>query len=169
MHLVLDTPSRCDVSRVTPTLIYAVGNPLRSDDGVGPAVVELLRQRIVDPSVELIDGGNAGLEAALEFRNRHRIILIDAADVGAPAGTVRKLVLNARELESRPVHPNSLHTAGLLESLALAAALGGLPRQITLFCVQPGSLDYREGLSEEVRAAIPGLLESVLTAIHEPE
>ena len=169
MHLVFDSPRRREVPRVTSTLVYAAGNPLRADDGIGPAVIAELCHRILDPNVELVDGGTSGLEAALVFRNRVRIVIVDAADLGSAPGTVRKFVLCPSELESRPVHPNSLHAAGLFDALALAAALGTLPPQITFFGVQPQSLDYETGLGSEVHAAIPGLVELVLSAISAPE
>ncbi len=168
MHLVFDSSCRREVPRVTTTLVYAAGNPLRGDDGVGAAVVEELRRCIEDPDVELVDGGTSGLEAALVFRNRRRIIIVDAADLGAAPGTVRKFVLYPSELESRPVHPNSLHAAGLFDALALAAVLDTLPREITLFGVQPRSLDYEAGLSDEVRVAVAGLVELVSRAISAP-
>jgi hydrogenase maturation protease len=152
---------------VKSTLIVAFGNPLRSDDGVGPAVVEALRQRTLAAHVEVLDAGTAGLEAALLFEGRSQIIVIDAADLGQPPGTVRKLVLAAHEMGSGPVHPNSLHAAGLREALGLAAALGVLPDHITLFAVQPQSLQYRTGLSAKVQDVIPGLVESIVASLDE--
>ncbi len=126
---------------MTPILILALGNPLRGDDGVGQAVLEVLQQRALGPQVELVDSGTAGLESVLLLKGRLRVIIIDAADFGAKPGTVRRLDLTAKDLESRPVNSESLHAAGLLEALVLATALGVLPAQVTLFGVQPRILD----------------------------
>ena len=149
------------------TLIVAFGNPLRGDDGVGPAVVEALQRRTLAAHVEVLDAGTASLEAALLFEGRSQIIIIDAADFGQPPGTVRKLVLAAHELGSGPVHPNSLHAAGLREALGLAAALGILPDPITLFAIQPQSLEYQTGLSAKVQEAIPSLVDSIVASLDE--
>ncbi len=147
------------------TLVVAFGNPLRGDDGLGPAVAEALRQQALSPHVEVIDGGTAGLESALTFEGRSRIIVVNAADWGMAPGTVRKLTLTARELEKRPVHPNSLHAAGLMDALGLAAALGTLPAEVTLYGVQPRALEYETGLSEDVRAAIPALVQAIVASL----
>jgi hydrogenase maturation protease len=122
---------------VTPTLVLALGNPLRGDDGVGQAVLCALEQRALGPGVELVDGGTPGLNTVLLLEGRSRVIVIDAADFGACPGNVRRFELTANDLSLQPVHSNSLHAAGLLEALALATALGVLPAQVALYGVQP--------------------------------
>ena len=44
------------------TVILGLGNSLRGDDGVGPAVIEWLDQQELPADVEAIDGGTAGLD-----------------------------------------------------------------------------------------------------------
>jgi len=150
------------------TLIAAFGNPLRGDDGVGLVVLEALRQRPLGPHVELVDGGTAGLETALAFESRARIILIDAADSGQAPGTVTQYSLTRQELAAQSFHPNSLHAAGLKEALTLAAVLGRLPPQITLYCVQPMTLGYQTGLSEAVHKAVSHLVQTIADSIKTP-
>ena len=152
-----------------PTLILALGNPLRGDDGVGAAVLQALKERALGPHVELIDAGTPGLETALLLEGRARVIFVDAADFAAKPGSILKRDLTALELELRPVHSDSLHAAGLLDALALAAALGTFPARVTLYGVQPRSLDYETALSAEVRAAIPQLVEAIITALAEAQ
>jgi hydrogenase maturation protease len=134
---------------------------------VGQAVLEALRQRALGPQIELIDGGTAGLESAILLEGRSRVIIIDAADFGAAPGTFRRMELTAQNMEARPVHSDSLHAAGLMEALALATALGTMPAQVTLFGVQPRSLDYETELSQQVCAAIPDLVQSIVVALYE--
>ncbi len=161
MHLVLDTHGRREVPDVKPTLVYAAGSRLRGDDGAGPAVIDRLAQEDFGPSVELIDGGVASLDAALVFQERKRIILIDTADLAAAPGTVRRLVLATQQLVSRALHPTSLHSAGLFESLALAAALGTVPSRIILFAIQPRCMQFEIGLSTEALAAVARVVDAV--------
>lgn len=130
-------------------------------------MLEALREQSLEPQIELLDGGTAGLQSVLLLEGRSRVIIIDAADFGAAPGTVRRLELAARDLESRPVHSDSLHAAGLIDALTLATALGILPEQVTLFGVQPRSLNYETELSPEVVAAIPGLVQSIVIALAE--
>jgi hydrogenase maturation protease len=164
---VLGAFDRREVSAVTATLVVAFGNPLRGDDGLGPAVIGALRGRALGPHVELVDAGTASLDTAFTLQDRSRIIVIDAAECGTAPGTVRRVTLTARALESRPVRANALHAAGLMEALGLAAALGSLPEQITLFAVQPRSLAFGTKLSEEVRTAVPTVVESIVALLAE--
>lgn len=147
---------------MTPTLVLALGNPLRGDDGVAQAVLAALEHRALAEQVELVDAGTPGLQTALLVAGRSRVIIIDAADFGRSPGSVRRLELTADNLSSTSLHPDSLHTAGLLEALALASALGVLPPRVVLFGVQPRNLDYETELSAEVRAAIPALVDSIV-------
>ena len=57
----------------------------------------------------------------------------------------------------------SVHDAGLREALQLAEALGVLPAEVILFGVQPARLDWQEGLSPPVEAALPDLVAAILT------
>ena len=110
-----------------------------------------------------------GEPPAWSLRLRSRGVLesssSNAADWGMAPGTVRKLTLTAQELETRPVHPNSLHAAGLMDALGLAAALGTLPAEVTLYGVQPRALEYETGLSQDVRAAIPALVQAIVASL----
>ncbi|MEW6568688.1 MAG: hydrogenase maturation protease [Chloroflexota bacterium] len=108
-------------ARQEDTLILALGNPLRGDDGVAQAVLEGLSiSGEVPRGVTLCDGGTPGLEAALLPQAYRRAIVIDAADMGLAPGGSRRLTLGPGEL-----HPGAtLHAAGLREALALAEALG---------------------------------------------
>ena len=152
---------------MTRTLVLALGNPLRGDDGVARAVLEGLGQLDLGPEVSLVDGGTAGLHTVLSIQGWPRVIIIDAADFGAEPGTFRRLDIVAQDVESLQVLSDSLHSAGLLEAMALAAALGEFPPQVTLLGVQPRSLDYTTELSDEVRAAIPAVVSAVIHAVAE--
>lgn len=154
---------------MTSTLVLALGNALRGDDGVGSAVLQALKERALGPHVELIDGGTPGLETALLLEGRSRLIIIDAADFAAKPGSILNRDLTAQQLELRPVHTDSLHAAGLLDALALAAALGTFPPQVTLYGIQPQSLDYETEISAEVRAAIPQVVDSILRRLNEDQ
>lgn len=88
-------------------VLLGVGNRLRGDDGFGPAVVARLRGRT---RVPLYDGGVAP-ENYVERVARHApesVLLIDAADLGAPPGTLR--LCRPAELAAGGI---STHTGGL--------------------------------------------------------
>ena len=58
------------------TLILALGNPLRGDDGVGVAVLDQLNQMDIPSHTILMDGGTPGLETVLLLKNYQRAVEI---------------------------------------------------------------------------------------------
>ena len=154
-------------SSTDPVLVLALGNPLRGDDGVAQCVLQALAQEPLGAGVKLLDGGIAGLETVTLLQGWARAVILDAADFGAPAGTVRRIDLHRNSRRALPAPSNSLHTAGLLEALALADALGTLPGRLTLVGVQPAHIDFECGLSLAVTRAIPEAVGAVLAALAE--
>ncbi len=140
-----------------PTLVLALGNPDRGDDGVGQAVLLDLAERGQLPAnVEVLDGGLAGLETCLYLQGRRRALIIDAADMGLSPGEWRSIEVTQPMLAGE-LRPGVVHSAGLKEALQLAAALDGLPERVTLFGVQPETIDWGSGLSHCVALAVPAV------------
>jgi hydrogenase maturation protease len=143
------------------TLILGLGNPLRGDDGIGPRVIEELARRGLPEGVSSLDGGTGGLDLLNVLEGWERVVIVDAADVGREPGQfVRFKPEQARFVETAA--PHSLHHAGLGEALALANALGQSLPEMTIFGVQPARIDWGQGLSPAVEAAIPALADAVL-------
>ena len=148
------------------TLVLALGNPLRGDDGVGAAVLDTLRDDALPPSVDLIDGGTSGLELVLILQDYPRAIIIDAAEMGLPPGEWRQFSLDDVLLHARDPHlSGTMHYAGLAEALVLAEALDQLPPEIAVIGVQPATTDWELGLSAPVQAVLGSITETVLTAV----
>jgi hydrogenase maturation protease len=137
------------------TLILALGNPLRGDDGVGTAVIEALREYQLPPDVELLDGGTPGLETVLYFQGRDRVIVVDAADMGLDPGEWRRFTLGDIRLKSNDMAlRGTLHYAGLAEAVALAEAMDALPAELVIYGIQPQAIGWQPGLSDAVRTVI---------------
>src|SRR5512136_1287978 len=118
------------------TIVLGLGNPLRGDDGVGPAVIEWLDRQELPPGVEAIDGGTAGLNIVSTLIGHERAIIVDAANVGRTPGAWVRFMPEVARLKDNDT-ALSLHSAGLTEALALGAALNVLPREIIIYGVQP--------------------------------
>lgn len=146
-----------------PILILGIGNTLLGDDGVGVRTVELLRERELPPSVELLEGGTRGLALVDELPGREQVVVIDALDAGREAGAICRL--DEKQLENHAGGGLSLHDFGLLEALEMARLLGDAPREVILYGVQPKQIGLGLELSPEVSRALPELLELVLAEI----
>jgi hydrogenase maturation protease len=138
---------------------------MRGDDGIGARLIKELEREGVPPGVELIDGGMLGLHLLTLVEDYGHVIIVDAASMERePAEIVRFTPDEA--VWSLEAEAFSVHHAGLAEALALAQALGrGLPL-IVVFGVQPVEIGWREGLSPQVEAALPTLIDRVLAELN---
>ncbi|MGC8779368.1 MAG: hydrogenase maturation protease [Anaerolineae bacterium] len=146
------------------TLILGLGNPLQGDDGVGCRVIEALEARELPPDVEVLDGGTPGVGLIHLLEGRRRAILIDAAEMGRPPGTIARFRPEEVVLTGAAGR-FSLHRSAVADALALAAALNLPLPEIVFYGVQPGRVGWGEGLSDEVAAAIPRLVERIMAEI----
>ncbi len=146
------------------TLIMGLGNPLRGDDGVGIRAAELLAGRALPEGVEVIDAGTRGLDLVNLMEGWPRVVLIDAAYVGKAPGEFVRFTPDEANLLGDDEYL-SVHAAGLREALLLARVLGVLPDEVIVYGVQPSHVDWQEGLSPEVEAALPKLVEAILKEV----
>ena len=150
-------------------LVLGLGNPLRRDDGVGPRVTEELEGRGLPEGVETLDAGTGGLDLLHLIEGWDRVVIVDAVDVGkstehlAPGQFVRFTPSEVHLVEA--AERFSFHHAGLAEVLALARALDRALPPIVVFGVQPGDSGWGQGLSPEVEAGLPTLINAVLEEI----
>jgi hydrogenase maturation protease len=145
-------------------LILGLGNPLRGDDGVGPRVVaELLRRGLPD-GVAAVDGGTGGLDLLHLLEGWEHAIIVDAAELGRKPGEFLRFTPEEAHLVGSLVSLSS-HTAGLADALALARALGQTLPDIVIYGVQPERMDWQEGLSPAVEAALPQMITAILEEI----
>ena len=147
-----------------PVVVIGVGNAMRRDDGIGPAVLESLGRTdlgdVARTDVELVmlDGESTRLIEA--WRGRRRAIVIDAVRSGEPPGRIHRVELGRDPLpDGRPA--NSSHSSGVAEAIALGRALGRLPDELIVIGVEAGDLSLGEGLSSQVSAALPTLVQNV--------
>ena len=145
------------------TLILGIGSPF-GDDRAGWAVAEAVRasawfQSLAPGSVavEWLDRPGASLLTALE--GVAHAVLIDAMRSGAPPGTVREVGVDA--LIGPPGGLTSSHGFDLPGALQLGKVLGLLPPRLTILAFEAGSGKGLDGLSAEVRAAVPQVLERI--------
>jgi hydrogenase maturation protease len=153
------------LSEVAETIVLGIGNPLRSDDGIGPAVIEWLRKHELPQDVEVIDGGTAGLDLVAMMMSHRRAIIVDAANMNRTPGEWVRFTPDIVQLKNNDLKV-SLHNAGLTEALALGAALGTLPDEVIVYGVQPARIDWSVGLSDEAQTAVPRVGDAILREIN---
>lgn len=142
-------------------LVACVGNTLRSDDGVGPRVAEILEHADLPDSVEVRDFGIGGVHMVQTLLGNpyEALVLVDCADRGRPPGTVMVIdpeVLDVHDLADVQKYDYlaDMHYTNPERAMALAKALGVLPERSILVGVQPEDSDaLGQTLSPAVAAA----------------
>lgn len=149
----------------TTTVVLGLGNVLMSDEGVGVrAVQRLLHDARVPSSVTLVDGGTLGLELLSYTAAAERLLVLDAVDVDAPAGTLVRL--DEASLAALPGGA-TVHQLGVADVLAAARMMGREPREVIVLGVQPASLALGTSLSTEVEAALDRLVDAAVSQLIE--
>ena len=150
------------------TIVLALGNPLRGDDGVGQVVLEALMDVENFPeNVTLQDGSGGVLLNLLLTQPRRRVIIVDAVNIGRQPGEWIQCALREIRFTQETWRSNhTLHNAGLGDVLTLGEALGISLPAVTIYCVQPKNLGYSLDLSEEVMEAVPEVYEAIMTDLY---
>jgi len=144
------------------TIVLGIGNRLGGDDAAGTCVVDELsrrRQPAKAPpltKIMAIDAGTAP-ESYTSVIRQHRpdlLILVDAADMGLPAGSLRTI-----PPEKISVLSFSTHHMPLSMFISYVKEFSG---QILLVGVQPEQTGTGTGISKPVRKSVRKLSAAIL-------
>ncbi len=145
--------------------VLGLGNVLMGDDAVGPYVVRLLQARYTfAPDVSVQDVGTPGLDLAPFLAGVERLVIVDTVRAPAAPGTLR-LYRRDEILRKPPPQRVSPHDPGIKDTLLTLEFAGQAPREVLLVGVVPLETGMQAGLSEPVRAALPGALAAVLAEL----
>jgi hydrogenase maturation protease len=147
-------------------VVLGVGNILLSDEGIGVRAIEKLqRDYLLPPEVVVIDGGTTGMEMLEDLSKCDHIIIIDAVRSGkAPASIIRLADEQVPVFFKTKLSP---HQIGLSDVLATLAFIGEQPGGVTIFGVEPVSLETGMALTPQVEARLPELMDLVVTELRE--
>jgi len=143
-----------------PPLIVGIGNVYRSDDGAGIATVRRLRERL-PPDARVLEETGEGTRLVEVWKGATLVILIDAVESGAPAGTIHRLDARTQKIPVELFRCSS-HAFNLAQAVELARALDQLPRRIVLYGIEGRNFEAGEVLSRQVERAIDAVVSQVL-------
>ena len=137
--------------------VVGVGNLLYGDDAVGVKAVWELKNAPLPGGVDVIDAGAVGV-GLLDFLTEYKaVVIIDAADMGLPAGTVKVFKPDdVRSLKSGSAL--SLHSTDILAVIELGKTLGEQLADVHVVAVQPEFVGPRSGLSRPAKRALPAAI-----------
>ncbi|WP_338095887.1 hydrogenase 3 maturation endopeptidase HyCI [Methanorbis rubei] len=137
-------------------VVFGVGNSLHGDDGAGPAVAEKIIAAGL-PDAVAYNCGTAPENFTGLVRRIHPelLVIVDAAEMGLPAGSVRRIP--EERIHDTAIGTHMMALSHLVRFLADAA------ERIVVVGVQPGWMGEGEGLSDAVRGGV----EEVVGAVRE--
>ncbi len=154
------------MDQATRRVVLGIGNILNHDEGLGIAALKLLEQRLGLPdNLQLLDGGVLGLDLLPVVEECDHLLVLDAIDGSLAPGSLIEL-----PKEQIPLYSGvkmSQHQTTFQEVLALANLRGRLPAHLHMVGVQPADMTLGVGLSPQVEAAMPQVVEHAIAVLQE--
>jgi hydrogenase maturation protease len=148
-----------------PSIIIGLGNPLLSDDAVGPIVARRVHALLGSPDLEFRELAVGGVELMETIIGYETAIIIDAIlTEGGTPGTCHLL-----DLECCPAtrHAGMSHEIGLLEGLELGRRLClAMPDFICIYAVEVADpLTFGTRMTRRVERAIPRIAREIASEV----
>lgn len=122
-------------------LVFGYGNPLREDDGIGPAITEQLRDTLRNPSIQYEIAHQPLPEHAELFASSSSLLLIDCQE-GPDIGGI-----TIRSVDRDAPKSATPHQVGLDAILAMSRTLYDHQPATTLLTIESNRLGYSDRLS----------------------
>ncbi|MDO5118372.1 MAG: hydrogenase maturation protease [Eggerthellaceae bacterium] len=156
-----------EVPKEPKVAVFCVGNRLHLDDGIGPAVYDVVMERYQIPeNLTMLDVGVMTLDLVNYVDNYDVLIAVDAVEnTGEPAGTVVRF--KPEDVDRGPGYTMSLHDLKLADLFDAALLIGYEAEGVCLgMQVQNADPVYlTEDLTPPVKAALPLLVETLLAEL----
>jgi hydrogenase maturation protease len=138
--------------------VAGIGNILLGDEGLGVyAARELEAGYAGRDDVQVLDGGTLGLMLLPYIEDSTHILLLDALSLDAPAGTLREY--DQVSMQGAPVSIFSVHGISVPDLSNLMRFRSDRLEAVHLIGMVPSSLDASTDLSDEVKGAMPAIVE----------
>lgn len=137
--------------------VIGCGNPDAGDDALGLMAVRAVRADL-PPEVDVSEARSAVRIIDL-LEGTRSVILVDAVRSGGESGGFVRID-GAQNMPSQLRSSLSSHGFGVAEALAVATAVGPLPRLVFLG-LEAETVEAGAGLSPQVTSALPGLIAAI--------
>jgi len=146
-------------------VLIGLGNCYRRDDGVGIVAADALDDLTL-PGVRVVTGIAEPLGLLEAWTGAALAVVIDAALITpSTAGRVHRCTLD--DVAGGPDGLSS-HTIDIGRAHAFAQALGRAPDAVVVFTIEPADTGHGIGLTPDVAAAVPEVVDMVLAEINRP-
>jgi len=147
--------------------VIAIGNSLRGDDGIGPAILDELQKHDFVKNVSLLDIGSDAFSLLDHLIQDDPVLIIDCARMGKKPGEIYKFEIDQSNLAWMDKEI-SLHGFSLSEIFQMAIKLSPVTR-CNVIGIEPKTIEFNLGLSPEVTNSIPVVVQLVKEEINKYE
>jgi hydrogenase 3 maturation protease len=148
------------ISGANKIAILGIGNDLRSDDGLGPYIIEKLSVDDSRVMIENVGSVPEGFARPLAEFGADRVIMIDAADMRKPPGYIE--LITKDRIGGINISTHSMPLSFLM--MYLEQETGG---KTILIGIQPKSIQFGEGLTPEIQEVVDKTLSSLERVLKE--
>jgi hydrogenase 3 maturation protease len=138
-------------------VVAGIGNPIRSDDFVGVKIIQNLQSKVPERVylIECETVPESFLQPIVEFNPTH-VLLIDAAILGLRSGESR--LVNPEQMAAFPAISTHMLPLRIFCEYITATAKA----KVALLLIEPGNVEFGEGLTLEVQAAAEKITKMLL-------
>jgi hydrogenase maturation protease len=144
-------------------LVLGMGSEFFGDDGLGVHALRELRKENLPPGTELMEVSNHLMDALVALQRADKIIVLDALKAKEKPGSICRVSLPSGEI-SEAIPPS--RSLDLFRALYLDGSYGFL--DVVLIGMEPSVIDWSESLSEEVRKALPFMVQIAKDELNRP-
>ncbi len=145
-------------------VIIGCGNPNRSDDGAGVAVIQGLLDRYhgqPPEDVRMFDAGTDGMGVMFMAWGATSLIIVDASATGAEPGAIYEVP--GEELEGKPPDSHTLHDFRWDHALYAGKQIfrENFPEDVAVYLIEAANLSLGLELSTPVSASVERVTEMI--------
>ncbi len=154
-------------------VVIGVGNPYRSDDGVGNVVLDELRSSHSAEGrfegfdgIEFVEESGEPVSLVQRWSGTSTAVLVDAVNSGREPGTIHRYEYAKGEWDISPeTRPVSSHSLGIAEAVELGRVLDRLPERLVFLGVEVEDVSEGVGLSERVADAVAPAVRGIVEVL----
>ncbi|OYT30085.1 hypothetical protein B6U98_00380 [Thermoplasmatales archaeon ex4572_165] len=147
--------------------VIGIGNPYRSDDGIGIYLVNKIRKKEHKEfsKVDFIDGGTGGMNLFHLISMYEAVILVDAVFFEGKPGEYLFFSTNEIHSSNKITSTVSTHGSDIFTVIKSIKDIKENPPQIYVFGIQPASVSLSDKFSEEISENIPLFIQKLESEI----
>lgn len=143
-------------------LVLGIGNVLMRDEGAGVHALPSLRNAFSShKDICFMDGGTLSFTLNEAIENASEWIVIDAAELQSPPGTVKIFEGAAMDDFVCASRKRSVHEVGLMDLMVMARFADCLPEKRALVGIQFSEMGWGETPSPQVASGFPQIVQAV--------